>query len=68
MCEAASVSLKEVKGFQVGPTQAELEVIFSTGLISLHVQVLQQHHNRGIDVLRVLQQPLTVEVVAVVGH
>lgn len=34
----------------------------------LQAQVFYQHHNRGIDVLWVLDQPLTVEVVAVVGH
>lgn len=34
----------------------------------LQVQVFYQHHNRGVDVLWVLNQPLTVDVVAVVGH
>lgn len=52
----------------VGLTEAEEEEISFTGLIILQVQVLQQHHDGGIDVLGVLNQPLTVQVVAVVGH
>ena len=34
----------------------------------LQVEVLDQHHDGGVDVLRVLDQPLTVQVAAVVGH
>lgn len=32
------------------------------------MHVFYQHHNGGIDVTWVLDQPLAVEVVAVVGH
>ena len=36
--------------------------------MSLQVQVFYEHHNRGINVQSLPDQPLTVEVVAVVGH
>ena len=34
----------------------------------LQVEVLDQHHDGGVDVGGVLDQPLTVQVVAVVGR
>ena len=34
----------------------------------LQVEVLDQHHDGGVDVRGVLDQPLTVQVVAVVGR
>jgi len=49
-------------------TQAELEVVRVAGLVVLQVQVFDQHHDRRVDVLRVLDEPLTVQVVAVVGQ
>lgn len=36
--------------------------------MALHMQVLDHHHNGGIDMLRILDQPFAVEVAAVVGH
>lgn len=52
----------------VNLTEAELEVVQSAGLVALYVQVLYHHHNGGIYMLRILNQPFTVQVAAVIGH
>lgn len=47
-------------------TEAELEVVQGAGLVALQMQVFYNHHDGGIDMLRILDQPFAVQVAAVV--
>lgn len=49
-------------------TQSELQVVPLTGLVMLNMELVYNNHNGGIRMMRVLDQPFTVQVVAVVSN
>lgn len=53
---------------RVGLTQSELKEVCGAGEVALQVEVFYQNHDGGVDVARVLDQPLAVQVVAIIRY